>query len=69
MVICAARTGTSDRSATATTQGGSPAESSSASRPASHSAQTVAMKRCGAPLAPVQFGTAVRKNPASAAAP
>ena len=63
----AASTGTKLRSTTATSPAGSAPENQTATRPASHSPATSATNRSGAALAPVQFGTAVRKNPPSAA--
>ena len=49
--------------------GGKVPEAQTATRRASHRPATTAMTRCGADFAPVQFGTAVRKNPPRAAAP
>ncbi len=60
-------TGRKARSITATSGAGSAPENHTAMRPASHSPETMAMKRAGADFAPVQFGTAVRKKPPSAA--
>ena len=65
----AASTGTKARSSTATTAGGRAPEVQTAMRPASQRPATTAMKRWGADFAPVQFGTAVRKKPPSAAEP
>jgi hypothetical protein len=51
----------------ATTNGSSQAENHTAIRPASQIAPVVLTKTAGAAGAPVQLGTAVRKNPASTA--
>ena len=53
----------------ATQSGGIWDESHIASRPASQHRKASPMKRCGAALPPVQFGTAVRRKPPSAALP
>ena len=65
--IRAPRTGTKARSSSATTPAGSAPENQTATRPASHSPATSATKRSVGAGAPVQFGTAVRKKPPSAA--
>ena len=53
----------------ATQSGGIWDESHIASRPASQHRKASPMNRSGAALPPVQFGTAVSRNPPSAALP
>src|SRR5262249_57578224 len=59
--------GRNESSATASIQKGREFANANASRPASHADATAARGRPPKPFAPVQPGTAVSRNPASAA--